>query len=106
MARKRATISDVLKQAIRESGLAHIAIERATGVKRASIMRFLRGEQSLRLDMAGRLTDYFGLRLEQSGYEGESSNKAMTCYHEAGHAVLAWLLKVPFIQVVIERERG
>jgi plasmid maintenance system antidote protein VapI len=43
--------------------MAHIAIERATGVKRASIMRFLRGETSLRLDMADRLAAYFGLEL-------------------------------------------
>jgi plasmid maintenance system antidote protein VapI len=56
-------LTDVLRQIIAESGLAHIAIERATGVKRASIMRFLRGERSLRLDMADRLAAYFGLEL-------------------------------------------
>jgi plasmid maintenance system antidote protein VapI len=56
-------MSDVLKKAIVDSGMAHIAIERATGVKRASIMRFLRGERSLRLDMADRLAAYFGLEL-------------------------------------------
>jgi plasmid maintenance system antidote protein VapI len=63
MTRKRETLSDVLKRAIAQSGMAHIALERATGVKRASIMRFLRGEQSLRLDMAERLAVYFGLEL-------------------------------------------
>jgi plasmid maintenance system antidote protein VapI len=63
MARRNESISGVLKKAIAESGLAHIALERATGVKRASIMRFLRGEQSLRLDMADRLAAYFGLEL-------------------------------------------
>jgi plasmid maintenance system antidote protein VapI len=56
-------LSDVLRKTIEESGLAHIAIERATGVKRASIMRFVRGAQSLRLDMADRLAAYFGLVL-------------------------------------------
>jgi plasmid maintenance system antidote protein VapI len=56
-------ITDVLKKAIVQSGMAHIALERATGVKRASIMRFLRGETSLRLDMADRLAAYFGLIL-------------------------------------------
>ncbi len=63
MDRKQATISDVLKRAIAESGMAHIAIERATGVQRASIMRFLRGSQSLRLDMADKLAALFGLEL-------------------------------------------
>lgn len=53
--------TEVLKRTIAESGLAHIAIERATGVKRASIMRFMRGETSLRLDVADKLAAYFGL---------------------------------------------
>jgi plasmid maintenance system antidote protein VapI len=65
MKRSKETISDVLKRAITESGMAHIAIERATGVKRASIMRFLRGETSIRLDMADRLAAFFGLELRQ-----------------------------------------
>jgi plasmid maintenance system antidote protein VapI len=63
MSQKQQAISDVLKKTIVESGMAHIAIERATGVKRASIMRFLRGETSLRLDMADRLAAFFGLEL-------------------------------------------
>ena len=63
MNKANTTMSEVLKRAIAESGLAHIALERATGVKRASIMRFLRGETSLRLDIADRLAAYFGLEL-------------------------------------------
>jgi plasmid maintenance system antidote protein VapI len=53
----------VLKKAIADSGMAHIAIERATGVQRASIVRFLRGQQSLRLDLADKLALFFGLEL-------------------------------------------
>jgi transcriptional regulator with XRE-family HTH domain len=63
MARKRETMSDVLRQAIVESGLALIALERATGVQRMSIARFLRGTHSLRLDKAELLAAYFGLEL-------------------------------------------
>ena len=63
MARPPQPLSDVLRKTIAESGLAQIAIQRATGVKRASIMRFLRGERSLRLDMADRLAAYFRLEL-------------------------------------------
>jgi plasmid maintenance system antidote protein VapI len=55
--------TDALKRAIAESGMAHIAIERETGVKRQSIMKFMRGETSLRLDIADRLAAYFGLEL-------------------------------------------
>jgi plasmid maintenance system antidote protein VapI len=57
------SISDVLRRAIAESGLAHIALERATGVQRASIARFMAGTQSLRLDKADALAAYFGLEL-------------------------------------------
>lgn len=57
------TMTDVLRDAIRQSGAAHIALERATGVKRGSIMRFVRGERSLRLDKADALAAYFGLTL-------------------------------------------
>jgi plasmid maintenance system antidote protein VapI len=63
MSQPQAPLSDVLKQALATSGMAHIDLERATGVKRASIMRFLRGETSLRLDKADRLAAYFGLEL-------------------------------------------
>jgi hypothetical protein len=52
MAASGRTMSDVLRQAIVESGTALIALERETGVQRMSITRFLRGEASLRLDKA------------------------------------------------------
>ncbi len=61
------TISDVIRRAIIESGIPYIALERETGVARASIMRFVRGSQSLRLDMADRLAGYFGLELQRKG---------------------------------------
>lgn len=64
---KQRTISDVLRDAIRQSGAAHIALERATGVKRGSIMRFMRGERSMRLDKADALAAYFGLALRPTG---------------------------------------
>jgi plasmid maintenance system antidote protein VapI len=59
----RQPMTEALRRAIAESGMAHIALERATGVKRGSIMRFLRGETSLRLDVADKLAAYFGLEL-------------------------------------------
>ena len=59
----RATLSDVLRAAVVASGMPYQALERETGVARASIMRFVRGTQSLRLDMADRLAARFGLGL-------------------------------------------
>ena len=66
-ANRPAPISDLLRRTIQqavESGRTNYkALERETGVARASIMRFVRGSQSLRLDMADRLAAYFGLEL-------------------------------------------
>jgi plasmid maintenance system antidote protein VapI len=62
-----ATMSDVIRRAIVESGISHQRLERATGVTRASIMRFVRGDQSLRLDKADLLAQYFGLELQMKG---------------------------------------
>jgi hypothetical protein len=56
-------ITDALRSAITASRLSNIALERATGVKRGSIMRFMRGERSLRLDKADLLAAYFGLEV-------------------------------------------
>jgi plasmid maintenance system antidote protein VapI len=59
-----APISDLLRRTIAESGLPYLTLERATGIARASIMRFVRGSQFLRLDLADRLAAYFGLELQ------------------------------------------
>ena len=48
------------------SGLALLRIAADTGVERASISRFVRGERSLRLDMADKLAAYFGLKLTRT----------------------------------------
>jgi plasmid maintenance system antidote protein VapI len=56
-------ITDVLRRAITDSGLPLLRIARETGVERASLSRFVRRKNSLRLDMADKLAAYFGLRL-------------------------------------------
>lgn len=57
------TMSDVLRAAIRARRLPYQTLERETGVTRASIMRFVRGSQSLRLDKAEKLAEFLGLEL-------------------------------------------
>ena len=59
----QAPISELLRRTIAESGISYNALQRETGVTRASIMRFVRGDQSIRLDMADRLAAYFRLSL-------------------------------------------
>jgi transcriptional regulator with XRE-family HTH domain len=63
----RSPISDMLRRKIAASGMSYKSLERETGVTRASIMRFVRGDQSLRLDKADRLAEYFGLELRKRG---------------------------------------
>ncbi len=58
-------MTDALKQAIAESGMSLNAIEKATGIKRASLSRFMLGQTSLHLDLADTLAVYFGLTVSQ-----------------------------------------
>ncbi len=59
--KKQQTITQTLRDAINDSELSFAALERETGVVRQSLMKFARGERSLRLDMADKLAEYFGL---------------------------------------------
>jgi len=63
----KAPISDLLRRTIAESGASYNALQKETGVTRASIMRFVRGDQSLRLDVADRLAAFFDLELRKKG---------------------------------------
>ena len=56
------TMTDTLKEAIIKSGMPYRTLERETGVQRSSIQRFVDGRQSIRLDVADRLAEYFGLQ--------------------------------------------
>ena len=64
MNKQPAPITDLLRETIIASKLPLLTLQEETGVKRASIMRFIRGEQSLRLDIADKLAAYFGLALQ------------------------------------------
>lgn len=63
--RNRAPLTDPLRKAIVESGISMLALSRETGIARASLIRFRRGETSLRLDVADKLAVYFGLELNR-----------------------------------------
>ena len=62
-------MTELLRQAIAESD-SFRAIETATGVKRQSLMKFVRGEQSLRLDMADKLAAHFGIESRRTRRKG------------------------------------
>lgn len=61
------TLTQVLRMAILDCGQPLVALERATGVDRASIRRFIRGQRSLRLDKADLLARHLQLELRKKG---------------------------------------
>jgi plasmid maintenance system antidote protein VapI len=58
------SMTESLKKAIRDSGLSFRFLGHESGVKRQSLMKFMSGETSLRLDMADKLAKYFELELK------------------------------------------
>jgi transcriptional regulator with XRE-family HTH domain len=56
-------MTEVLRAEIEQSGLTRHRIAKDTGIDEAALMRFVRGETSLRLDRADVLADYLGLKL-------------------------------------------
>ena len=58
-------MTQLLREALAECESLR-AVERATGVKNPSLVRFLAGKQSLRLDKADVLAEYFGIESRQA----------------------------------------
>jgi plasmid maintenance system antidote protein VapI len=56
------TMSELLREAIGNAESIR-AVAKATGLNHASLVRFVNGERSLRLDMADKLAMYFGFVL-------------------------------------------
>lgn len=53
-------MTELLREALAEAESLR-AVERVTGVKRQSLMKFIRREQTLRLDAADKLAEHFGI---------------------------------------------
>jgi len=54
------TMTKLLREALGEAESLY-SVAQSTGVQKASLIRFLRADQSLRLDMADKLAAYFGI---------------------------------------------
>jgi transcriptional regulator with XRE-family HTH domain len=68
-------MTKILQKAVRESGKTYLQLERATGVKRGSILRFMRDEHSLLLSGAEKLCKYLGLVLVPKAGRGRKGRK-------------------------------
>lgn len=60
------SLSESLRAAIRDRGWTYAELERKTGVCRASILRFMRHEQSIQLAKADLLCEFLDLELRQA----------------------------------------
>ena len=60
MSKQRDTMTNLLRQSLLDCDSLS-AVERVTGLKRQALARFMRGEQSLRLDLADKLAEHFGI---------------------------------------------
>ncbi len=60
---KTKSMTDVLKQTLRASGLTVYRVSKDTGIESATIYRFLAGRTSLRLDCADKIAAYLNLEL-------------------------------------------
>ena len=66
------TMTKTLRQALRESELTVYAVAKATGMQTDSLYRFLEERSSLRLDLADRLAQFFGLELRKAASKAAS----------------------------------
>lgn len=57
---KPKSMTKLLQEALAKADSVR-AVAKATGLKHPSLIRFMRGDQSLRLDLADKLADYFGI---------------------------------------------
>lgn len=62
-------MTELLRDALAEAESLY-AVAKATCVQKASLIRFLRGEQSLRLDMADKLAAHFGIESRRKRRKG------------------------------------
>lgn len=58
------SLTQILQESLRKVDSIRL-VAREAGVHHASLLRFLRGERTLRLDKAEALMDYFGIRVHR-----------------------------------------
>ena len=67
--RQDKTMTELLRRCLADASSLS-AVERATGLKRQSMTKFLQGEQSLRLDLADKLAAHFGIECKRPKRKG------------------------------------
>ena len=62
----RRSVSQTLKDAIRDAGVSRYQISRGSGLSQSALSRFMSGERTLDLTSVDKLADYLGLELRSS----------------------------------------
>ena len=70
MKRRRATLSDQLRQAIDDSGMSRYAICKAAGMDQVNMSRFMARKVGLTLETAERIAELLDLELVQRPAKG------------------------------------
>ncbi len=61
MKTRTGTMTELIREALAEGKESIRAVARATGLDHASLVRFVNNKRSLRLDLADRLAEHFGI---------------------------------------------
>ena len=64
-------VGEVLKRAIKESGVSRYRIAQETGIEQSALSRFMSGERGLALDAVEALCSYFKLELRPAERDGK-----------------------------------
>ena len=65
LAKRKRTMTELLPKSLSEADSIR-AVAKAIGLDHSSLLRFVNGEQSLRLDLADQLADYFGIECQRT----------------------------------------
>jgi len=66
MTQGKPTMTELLRESLAAADSIR-GVAKATGLRHSSLLRFVHGRQSLRLDCAERLADYFGIESRRTG---------------------------------------
>jgi transcriptional regulator with XRE-family HTH domain len=67
---RRQVITKAIRKAVRDSGQSLYQISMETGLNHDALSRFMRRKTSMRLDLADRLADYFGIECRRTRRKG------------------------------------
>jgi len=78
------SLSKQLRKAIETSGLSLYRISKDAGIGYATLFRFASGQRLIKVDVADKLADYFGMRLTRPKQPARPQGKPNKPYGKGG----------------------